>query len=57
MRLDGVVAHWYTRRVEPIPETLRAFGELGFDLDELGLEDQLRSSLLVRSNSCRDSLE
>ena len=30
--------------MEPIPETLRAFGELDFDLDERGLEQQLRSS-------------
>jgi hypothetical protein len=30
--------------VEPIPETLCAFGELDFDLDERGLEEALRSS-------------
>jgi GAF domain-containing protein len=34
----------YNALVEPIPETLQAFGELDFDLDERGLEEQLRVS-------------
>lgn len=34
----------YNRFVEPIPETLQAFGELDFELDERGLEEQLRLS-------------